>query len=676
MSAAACGRPERLSAAALSVPLVQTTVAGFLPDRDLGRSTMYSRAWQSTVAGARRLWRARMLQRWPLARAAPCGSAASLPSPAEDPHAVFVARAEAECRGRDLIGLLVDGDKDGMCSPLQWSRAFRQLVDLRSVAPFLWERHARCTTEIGAEWTLLRAAWTASFQDASARIGALLSSETAESAPMEEFLIALSGFMDTKLSGPDGHQLLVSELDLIAEEVASYLKARVADEADGAPRRNRIGPRRRSPREVMHDVCDFLFRGSQGASLQFGVFRGATQTYYEPCNSSLHDCLKTRVGLPITLSVILVAVCRRLGIEHVHGVGAPGHFVCKYYVPKDAGMTDGMFIRLDADSAAATGSDHVHEGTLFYIDPHGGGEFIEREQMVVRTRRMYGLPENYPEELLQNMLGSARNLQVWARVLANLRHVYQGKLGSERDANLSSRYNLLLLGILAFQQMLTKADNTLAGYSRQADEGVVSCFLRDLDANDKSSVAPNATTLAKAPRDLFLNSLGACVHAKNHDKLKRIVCPDIWEDRASTAQYLPEEPRFRIGQLVKRLGERSSVGVVNGFARSPVSDDPQYGGPWYTVLWNGHKCMVHQERSLGISFERSYALVVNHASLGRYFSKRVVPRRANPFYVPNALLRTVYGASLCMSESEDAPSSPTSDAALGENYQKTNAMRK
>ena len=204
----------------------------------------------------------------------------------------------------------------------------------------------------------------------------------------------------------------------------------------------------------------------------------------------------------------------------------------------------------------------------------------------------------------------------------------------------------------------------------------MSCFLRDLDANDKSSVAPNATTLAKAPRDLFLNSLGACVHAKNHDKLKRIVCPDIWEDCASTAQYLPEEPRFRIGQLVKRLGERSSVGVVNGFARSPVSDDPQYGGPWYTVLWNGHKCMVHQERSLGISFERSYALVVNHASLGRYFSKRVVPRRANPFYVPNtAVAHSVRGIALHERERRCAQFSDIRRSPRRE-LQKTNAMRK
>ena len=55
-------------------------------------------------------------------------------------------------------------------------------------------------------------------------------------------------------------------------------------------------------------------------------YGGDAVTYHDPDNSFLNRVLKTRLGIPITLSIIWIEVGRRCGIE-VEGVGLPGHFL-------------------------------------------------------------------------------------------------------------------------------------------------------------------------------------------------------------------------------------------------------------------------------------------------------------------------------------------------------------
>lgn len=57
-------------------------------------------------------------------------------------------------------------------------------------------------------------------------------------------------------------------------------------------------------------------------------FRGNAEDYYDPRNSFLDDVLDRRLGIPITLSVVYMAVAARAGLEAV-GVGLPGHFVVR-----------------------------------------------------------------------------------------------------------------------------------------------------------------------------------------------------------------------------------------------------------------------------------------------------------------------------------------------------------
>jgi regulator of sirC expression with transglutaminase-like and TPR domain len=74
-----------------------------------------------------------------------------------------------------------------------------------------------------------------------------------------------------------------------------------------------------------------------------GGFVGNTVDYGDPRNSYLDDVLARRLGIPITLSVVMIEVGRRRGVR-MYGVGMPGHFLVQaagqadvWYDPFDGG---------------------------------------------------------------------------------------------------------------------------------------------------------------------------------------------------------------------------------------------------------------------------------------------------------------------------------------------------
>ena len=80
-------------------------------------------------------------------------------------------------------------------------------------------------------------------------------------------------------------------------------------------------------------------------------FRGNTGAYYDWRNSCVDRVIETRVGIPISLSVLMIEVARRVDVQLV-GVGMPAHFLVRtvdgperFFDPFAAG------IELDADGA-------------------------------------------------------------------------------------------------------------------------------------------------------------------------------------------------------------------------------------------------------------------------------------------------------------------------------------
>lgn len=57
-------------------------------------------------------------------------------------------------------------------------------------------------------------------------------------------------------------------------------------------------------------------------------FSGNTEDYYDPANSHLDAVLDRRLGIPISLAVVLMEVGRRAGLV-IEGVNAPGHFLVR-----------------------------------------------------------------------------------------------------------------------------------------------------------------------------------------------------------------------------------------------------------------------------------------------------------------------------------------------------------
>lgn len=63
-------------------------------------------------------------------------------------------------------------------------------------------------------------------------------------------------------------------------------------------------------------------------------FSGDHNDYHDPRNSYLDEVLVRRVGMPITLSAVLLEIGRRLGVP-LDGVGMPGHFLVRDRVDPD-----------------------------------------------------------------------------------------------------------------------------------------------------------------------------------------------------------------------------------------------------------------------------------------------------------------------------------------------------
>ena len=89
-------------------------------------------------------------------------------------------------------------------------------------------------------------------------------------------------------------------------------------------------------------------------------FTGDTESYDEPVNSMLDRVLERRRGLPITLSVLYVAVAHRAGIA-LAGFGLPGHFVCGHVGADPPLLVDpfGGGARLPTPAGAAPWTPHA-----------------------------------------------------------------------------------------------------------------------------------------------------------------------------------------------------------------------------------------------------------------------------------------------------------------------------
>jgi regulator of sirC expression with transglutaminase-like and TPR domain len=136
-------------------------------------------------------------------------------------------------------------------------------------------------------------------------------------------------------------------------------------------------------------------------------FAGNTEHYYDPRNSYLNKVLDRQVGLPISLSLLTMAVGERAGLSVV-GVALPGHFVVKAVSPT---------------------------GDEILFDPFNGGEFLDPEACEALVGEITGRPFEATPEALEATSPAAFVL----RMLTNLKTAYLADRAHLRAARVTHR---------------------------------------------------------------------------------------------------------------------------------------------------------------------------------------------------------------------------------------------
>ncbi len=114
-------------------------------------------------------------------------------------------------------------------------------------------------------------------------------------------------------------------------------------------------------------------------------FRGNSDQYYDVHNSLLPSLIDSKLGIPISLAVLYIAVAARAGIK-VEGINLPGHFI-------------------------------VRHGEIFFDPFHRGKILMQSDCESILRRQKLTFQQSYLEPATSRM--------ILVRVLANLLYIFQ-----------------------------------------------------------------------------------------------------------------------------------------------------------------------------------------------------------------------------------------------------------
>lgn len=148
------------------------------------------------------------------------------------------------------------------------------------------------------------------------------------------------------------------------------------------------------PSPTFSGIAQFLFTGSH-------AFVGNRAEYYDPDNSLLSRVLDRHAGIPISLSVIMIEVGRRLGVPIV-GIGMPGHFLV----------------------AISPTSGNLPE---IFADPFHEGRILDGEQCRKLFHQMTGGHQTFHP----GFLAPVHPMAIVERMLNNLKAIYMSRADHE-----------------------------------------------------------------------------------------------------------------------------------------------------------------------------------------------------------------------------------------------------
>lgn len=124
-------------------------------------------------------------------------------------------------------------------------------------------------------------------------------------------------------------------------------------------------------------------------------FHGNRDDYYNPANSFLHKVLENHTGIPITLSLLYMEVCKRVGLT-LDGIGLPLHFMVGYRFP---------------------------QGNTLYIDVFHQGQLLSEQECRERIYQLAGGRIKFHRQWFEPI----SHRQFLVRMLSNLKHIYLHK---------------------------------------------------------------------------------------------------------------------------------------------------------------------------------------------------------------------------------------------------------
>ncbi len=198
-------------------------------------------------------------------------------------------------------------------------------------------------------------------------------------------------------------------------------------------------------------------------------FGGNVNDYYDADNSYVHQVLRGRRGIPISLAVVWMELAQAIGL-HARGVSFPGHFMLKVNLPK------GQVV----------------------IDPFTG-QSLSREELTERLepyKRRSGLVDEF-DVPLGLYLQAATPRDILARMLRNLKEIHKAQDDSQRLLAVQDRLVVLLPEAWAEYRDRGLAHAAL-GHTAQAVRDLELYLVRADESLDIDTIADRVAELRRA----------------------------------------------------------------------------------------------------------------------------------------------------------------------------------
>jgi len=186
------------------------------------------------------------------------------------------------------------------------------------------------------------------------------------------------------MEGVDRFAALVRgpEADIPLDEAALLIAAVAKEDVD-------VDAVLRTLDEIADEVPAPTLDGLRALLFRDLGFGGNPDDYYDPANSYLDDVIDRRMGIPISLAVLMMEIGRRIGVP-LWGVSMPGHFLVRDKVDPDV-----------------------------FVDPFARGRVLDRVGCEARFHAVQGPGSVFDDTFLEPVGKRA----ILTRMLANLKTV-------------------------------------------------------------------------------------------------------------------------------------------------------------------------------------------------------------------------------------------------------------